>query len=348
MSTNFKKSLIQWSNDHKRSLPWQNTKNPYFIWLREVILQQTRVEQGANYYKSFIEKYPNVENLATASLEDVYKSWEGLGYYSRAKNLHETAKIIHEQLNDIFPNQYEAILKLKGIGEYTAAAIASFAYDLPYATLDGNTYRVLSRYFGIEIPIDTTEGKKYFKQVANECLDTHQPAQYNQALIDLGATICKPKNPQCDHCPLSSNCVAYNNNNIEQLPIKSKKIIIQERFLNFLLIHINEHIFIQQRKEKDIWQHLFQFPLVETLENETISESFLSHYYSGNFQILEESEIYTQILTHRKIKAKFWEVKVSNFQAPKDWLLVPFEQIKKFSYPKIIRDYLSIRYNYIY
>ncbi|MCO5233070.1 MAG: A/G-specific adenine glycosylase [Chitinophagales bacterium] len=348
MYPNFKKTLIQWSNDHKRLLPWQNTKNPYHIWLREVILQQTRIEQGSSYYHTFLMKYPDIQHLASSSLEDIYKSWEGLGYYSRAKNLHQTAQFIVEHYQGIFPRQYDLILQLKGIGEYTAAAIASFAFDLPYPTLDGNTYRVLARFFGVEIPIDTTEGKKYFKQLAVDCLDFQYPAQYNQALIDLGATICKPMNPLCEQCPLSSNCEAFNKEKISLLPVKSKKINIQERFFHFFIIHWNHQVYIQQRKQKDIWQFLFQFPMIEANETKVINHEDLATYFNGRFQIIEESEIFIQILTHRKIKAKFWEVRASYLQASSDWILIPFHQIKDYSYPKIIREYLSKRYNYIY
>jgi A/G-specific adenine glycosylase len=347
MFNNFKKRLILWSLDHKRILPWSKTRDPYFIWLREVMLQQTRVEQGASYYQKFISKYPTVTDLANASLDEVYKNWEGLGYYSRAKNLLITAQTVRDDYKGKFPVDYHKILSLKGIGEYTAAAIVSFAYDQPYSVLDGNVFRVLSRYFGVEHPIDTTIGKKYFKKLAQDCLDVEQPAQYNQAIIDFGAVICKPKLPLCNHCPFSSECIAYHQDRISDLPFKSKKMIKQNRYFNYLVLIQNEKVYIQQRNKKDIWQHLFQFPLIES-EDKLLSKEELPKEMIDLASIINESKLYSQTLTHRNIYAKFFELEGNNFSPSNEWVLVNFEELKNYGFPKIIKDYLSEKYNYIY
>lgn len=336
----FRKTLISWYLDNKRVLPWSETHDPYSIWLREVILQQTRVEQGASYYQKFLKHYPTIVDLANTSLEDVYKDWEGLGYYSRARNLLTTAQIVRDQYNGVFPTDYKEILILKGIGEYTAAAISSFAYDQPYSVLDGNVFRVLSRYFGVEYPIDSTIGKKYFKKLAQDCLDINEPAMYNQAIIDFGAVVCKPKQPLCNDCPFSSDCVAYNEGKIALLPIKSKKIIKQNRYFNFLVFAKQEYIYIQQRSEKDIWQHLFQFPLIESTD-QLLTKAELPDEISNLTPYISESKIFFQLLTHRKIHAKFFEIESLNPPLPNDWILVKMEELIKYGFPKIIKDYLS-------
>lgn len=343
----FSKSIIFWSNESKRTLPWPETRNPYFIWLREVILQQTRVEQGAAYYLRFIESYPSIKDLAKAPLDEVYKKWEGLGYYSRARNLHQTAKIVSEQYDGTFPNSYQDVLSLKGIGEYTAAAIMSFAYDEPYAVLDGNVFRVLSRFFGVDIPIDTTTGKKYFKNLAQECLDKERPAQYNQAIIDLGAVICKPTSPLCDHCPLSSNCIAHQQGKEEVYPVKSKKLVRQHRFFNYLVVSDGEQIIIEQRTHKDIWQHLYQFPLIESEDRNLEIEELEGMKWETEHPI-EVSSTYIQDLTHRRIHARFFEIRVKELKHDIDKQIVSIDKILDYGFPKIIREYLSARYNFIY
>lgn len=347
MFNSFRKTLISWYLDHNRVLPWSKTKDPYSIWLREVILQQTRVEQGASYYQKFLNHYPTIIDLANSTLDEVYKDWEGLGYYSRARNLLTTAQIVRDKYNGVFPVDYQEILSLKGIGEYTAAAIASFAYDQPYSVLDGNVFRVLSRFFGIEHPIDTTIGKKYFKKLAQDCLDINQPAMYNQAIIDFGAVICKPKLPLCTNCPFSSECVAYNEGKISELPIKSKKIIKQNRYFNFLVFSKQNKIYIQQRQEKDIWQHLFQFPLIES-PNQVLTLEDLPDDIIDFVPYIRESKMFFQTLTHRKIHAKFFEVESLDYDAKKDWILVEIRDLNKYGFPKIIKDYLSEKYNFIY
>lgn len=347
MYINFKKAIISWAKSKMRTLPWEETKDPYHIWLREIILQQTRVEQGASYYQRFLKEYPEVKDLAAAPLEAIYKNWEGLGYYSRARNLHQAAKEITDKYQGVFPREYEQVIGLKGVGEYTAAAIVSFAYDQPRAVLDGNVFRVLSRYFGVDIPIDTTDGKKYFKTLAEQCLDTSHPAEYNQAIMDLGAVICKPAQPLCNHCPFSSDCIALHTDRIQELPVKSKKLIRQDRFFNFLVLMSEDKIVIQQRTERDIWQHLFQFPLIESADGLLKPEELNMEGVSLTESVVESRE-YKQALTHRNIFGKFFEIHTDKFELDRNWLLIKKEDLNKYGFPKIIREYLTEKDNYIY
>ncbi|MCW8941497.1 MAG: A/G-specific adenine glycosylase, partial [Flavobacteriales bacterium] len=235
----FSQKLISWYKNNKRDLPWRNTINPYKIWLSEIILQQTRVNQGLSYYYKFIEHYPSVKDLANASEQEVLKLWQGLGYYSRARNLHATARIITENYDGIFPVDYKKILSLKGVGEYTAAAITSFAYNQPYPVVDGNVFRVLARIYGVDTPIDTPEGKKTFNGLANKLIDKKQAATYNQAIMEFGALVCTPKNPECENCIFNNICAALINQQIELLPLKSKKIKQTNRYFNYLIIETN-------------------------------------------------------------------------------------------------------------
>ena len=257
--------LIKWNrNENKREMPWKGEKDPYKIWISEIILQQTRVQQGLAYYNRFIEAWPNVKSLAKAKEQEVYKLWEGLGYYSRCRNLIASARYINDELDGRFPDTYEDILSLKGIGDYTAAAIASFAFNQPYAVVDGNVFRVLARFFGIQTPIDSTEGKKLFRSLANELIDKNNPAEYNQAIMDFGAVVCKPVLPLCSECPLQKKCVASQKNLVSLLPVKEKGIKIRQRFFNYLVVEHGDKIYIRQRTEKDIWQNLYEFILIET------------------------------------------------------------------------------------
>ena len=305
-------------------------------------MQQTRVEQGLPYYLAFIKKYPTVKRLANAPEDDVLKLWEGLGYYSRARNLQFAAKQIMELYNGVFPSAYADIIKLKGIGSYTAAAIASFAYGLPYAVVDGNVFRVLSRIFAIETPIDTTEGKKQFEQLANKLLDTKNPAVYNQAIMDLGALVCKPKLPLCVQCPFSSTCKALELNTIDKYPVKAKKLIKTERALHYFVIYNKKYIYLKQRTENDIWKGLFEFPLEEHSTSENTKRSIDSTLYEINHKVLPL--LYQQTLTHQYIKAYFYEMPCSILPAPQQgWIRVHKSEISSFAFPKIIRQYLSER-----
>ena len=346
----FTRQLLKWAKQVDRPMPWKGEKNPYFIWLSEIILQQTRVEQGLPYFLRFKENYPTVHDLANAPEDEVMKLWEGLGYYSRAKNLHFTAKFISKELGGIFPKEYENIIALKGVGNYTAAAIASFAYDLPYPVVDGNVYRVLSRYFGIETPIDTTEGKKQFTKLANELLEKKQAALYNQGIMDFGAIQCMPKIPLCKTCSLKKYCTAFHENTISLLPIKSKKIKKKTRYFNYLVVDFKESVLVRKRIEKDIWQNLYEFPLIETngiAEKDALIQHEVWKKCVGNskFEISRISKPFQQSLTHRKIVATFFEIRLNkdfsnkNFEKY-DYIKTDRKNLSTFAFPKIIDLYL--------
>ena len=345
----FTQHLLQWFATNHRPLPWKGEKDPYLIWLSEIILQQTRVEQGLPYFEKFKDKYPIVKDLANAPEDEVMKMWEGLGYYSRARNLHAAAKYIDRELSGVFPNNYEGIRGLKGVGPYTAAAIASFAFDLPYAVVDGNVYRVLARYFGIEDPIDTTTGKKRFAELAQELLDRKQPGNYNQAIMDFGATHCTPALPSCNRCPMQNDCLAFQKKLIDKLPIKLKKLQRRQRFFNYLIFNKGGQVYITKRTGKDIWQNLYEFPLIET--DALVEEShFLQKQptwqdWVGGINVVMErvSEPLKQELTHQRIIARFWEITISGespLPANMEWLAIHRENIREFAFPKIIDMYL--------
>ncbi len=343
---NFSEELINWYKDNKRDLPWRNTTNPYIIWLSEIILQQTRVDQGLSYFNAFLGKYPTINDLATAKEEEVLKLWQGLGYYSRARNLHFTAKYIANELNGNFPKEYKDILKLKGVGEYTAAAIASFAYQLPYPVIDGNVYRVLSRIFGIKKPIDSTNGKKAFKELAFELINHNQPDTYNQAIMEFGALHCTPKNPSCEDCIFRLECIAYKNDLVENLPVKEKKIKQKNRYFNYLVFKYNENTYIKQRQANDIWKGLFDFPLVET-EKSLTELSELLELSNGlfnlkTFTLKDKSEPYKHILSHQKIHTTFWEIEIDDDAELNNFFLkIDLKKINNYPVPKLIENYIK-------
>jgi A/G-specific adenine glycosylase len=332
-------------------LPWRNTKDPYKIWLSEIILQQTQVKQGLPYYQRFIKTFPNVHQLAEADEDVVMKMWQGLGYYSRARNLHFTAKYISNECDGKFPKIYKELLKLKGVGEYTAAAIASFAYDEPVAVLDGNVYRVLSRYFGIETPVNSTEGIKIFKSKANEVLDQKKPAQHNQAIMEYGAMVCKSKSPDCMFCRLNLSCVAFQQKKIKSLPVKLKKLKRRKRYLNYIIFQSPDgEILINQRLGNDIWQKLYEFPLVET-QNKANSKAVLNHQLFERLNISTQikpikinQKTYKHILTHRDIYADFWLIKCpekfDKFNL-KHYKAVNSKSIRKFAVSILIDKFLN-------
>jgi len=334
-------------------MPWKGEKNPYLIWLSEIILQQTRVAQGLPYFERFKAAYPTITDLANAPEDEVLKLWEGLGYYSRARNLHFTAKDIRDNYEGIFPTKYEDILKLKGVGTYTAAAIASFAYDLPYAVLDGNVFRVLSRYFGIKEPIDTTNGKKKFTKLSQELLAKKRPAEYNQAIMDFGATQCVPANPKCKICPLVKSCVAQKEDLINQLPIKSKKLKKRSRFFHYLIISYGNQVWIRKRTEKDIWQGLYEFPLLETeklLERKKLeSHKKYQQIIPSEAVITRFSNPFTQQLTHQKINALFVEISLENTlnEPLEGWINIVRDDLKTYAFPRIIDLYLQDKSLYL-
>ncbi len=303
----FTKILLKWNQtENHRSLPWKQEKDPYKIWLSEVLLQQTRAEQALPYYQKFINKYPNIIALANANEQEVFALWQGLGYYSRCRNLLFTAQFIRENYKGKFPEKYEEIRALKGVGDYTAAAITSFAYNQPYAVVDGNVYRVLARFFNISTPIDTTLGKKEFAIIAQQLLDKNNAAIYNQAMMDFGATVCTPKKPKCLECPLAKKCATYKIDLVESLPIKCKKLIIKERHFHYFVFTKNNKIYIQQRIKKDVWQNLWEFYLIEGQDAKLPQNEY------GN----EITPIYKtkQKLTHQLIFSYFYILK----NAPKN------------------------------
>ena len=352
--TSFTKKLLQWFDTNERPLPWKGEKNPYYIWLSEIILQQTRVAQGLPYFEKFKKHFPEIKDLADASEDTVMKLWEGLGYYSRARNLHTTAKFIAYELAGVFPTTHEEILKLKGVGPYTAAAISSFAYDLPHAVVDGNVYRVLSRVFGIETPIDTTLGKKQFAALATGLLATKQAGKYNQAIMDFGATHCLPANPKCKTCPLQEQCVAFATQKISILPIKSKKIKKRERHFNYLVLKSETSILIHKRIEKDIWQNLYDFPLIEAdqfIDKEAIiaNDFFQQLIGEQTYTLTKTSKPFKQLLTHQKIMAIFWEFTLNQpiKNIPANFILTNQKNIPNFAFPKIIDWYLKDKSLYL-
>ncbi|WP_338811858.1 A/G-specific adenine glycosylase [Bernardetia sp. Wsw4-3y2] len=335
-NTFFSQQIISWYQQNKRDLPWRDTQNPYKIWLSEIILQQTRVAQGMPYYEKFIEHFPTVQQLAAADEQTVLRLWQGLGYYSRARNLHAAAKYISEELNGVFPNNYTEIKKLKGVGDYTAAAISSFAFDEVQAVVDGNVYRVLARFFGIEKDITSTEGKKEFRELAQKLIDKKEPAIYNQSIMEFGALQCVPKNPNCKICPLQEKCRAFEKSWIERLPIKGKKTVVKDRFMHyFVFVKQNEidsekKVLIRQRQEGDIWQGLNDFFVIEflnkdkknfepvkELQNKLKEDKFDIEFESiqnleSKLKSTHESIIFKHQLSHRTLYAKFYTLEINN------------------------------------
>lgn len=334
----FTAQLMAWhGQDNTRSLPWKGIKDPYRIWLSEIILQQTRAEQGLPYYERFTAAYPTVSDLAAAPDEEVFRLWQGLGYYNRCKNLLATARYVAGELKGQFPADYEAILSLKGIGPYTAAAIASFAFGLPHAVVDGNVYRVLARVFGIDTPFDTTEGKKQFQALAGELLDRADPAGYNQAIMDLGATVCTPQNPSCSECPLQKTCFAFRHNVTAELPVKSKKVQVRQRFFHYLLLQDGDRLWIRKRQE-GIWSNLFEPYLVETetpLNSRELAENDAFRSL-GIAQAPVYEGVLTHRLTHQLIEVRFFSLslKKSSARLPNDGLWVSFNKLNDYAFPR--------------
>ncbi|MCU0322882.1 MAG: A/G-specific adenine glycosylase [Chitinophagaceae bacterium] len=344
----FTQQLMNWNKArNNRKMPWKGEKDPYKIWLSEVILQQTRVEQGLDYYHKFIQAFPTIISLAESKDELVFKMWEGLGYYSRCRNLLHTARFIAFEMKGKFPSDYENILKLKGVGPYTAAAIASFAFNLPFAVLDGNVFRVISRYFGIDTPTDTTIGKQIFTQLANQLLDTNQPGQYNQAIMDFGATVCKPALPNCGNCDLAKQCAALINNQVNQLPIKSKTITRKKRWFYYMVFYFKGAIGIRQRQQKDIWQGLHEFYAIESAAaihwDEAMIHQWLKEQFGlKNAEVKQISPTTSQQLTHQQITGQFIHIQLKQLPTPlKGLIWVNEADIREFAFPRIITAYME-------
>ena len=339
----FSNTLIYWYLQNKRDLPWRKTKNPYLVWLSEIMLQQTRVAQGLGYFLKFKETFPTVFDLAKADEQTVLKLWQGLGYYSRARNLHFTAKHIASELNGEFPSTYTAIMKLKGVGDYTASAIASICFDENTAVVDGNVYRVLSRYFGIKTAINSSAGIKEFKLLAQTLIDESQPGNYNQAIMDFGATQCKPKNPNCETCPFNNSCVALEKNLISELPVKEKKLKVRNRYFNYLVvITADNKTILSERKNKGIWQGLYQFPLIETKDNIDEKQLVSSEEFQVLFQEETSIKLFNQTaivhkLSHQHLYTKFWVVKTKSAEKETmDW-----KDVSQFPVPVLIANFLN-------
>ena len=339
---NFSTILIDWYLKNKRELPWRYTTNPYHIWLSEIILQQTRVNQGLPYFESFTSNFPSINDLANATEDEVLKLWQGLGYYSRARNLHATAKFISANLNGIFPKQYDEIIKLKGIGPYTAAAIASFAYKEQVAVVDGNVFRVISRYFGIFDDISTSKTRNVFQDLANELICKSNPDLFNQAIMDFGATQCTQKNPDCLNCVFQENCFAFRNQKTTELPVKLGKTKVSNRYFNFIIYKDkSDFTIIEQRVEKGIWQNLFQFPLIETSESVDLKniKSLINESFQ-NITKLNQTEIIHK-LSHQKLHINFWELEVDEISNENK---ISIEDLNTFAFPIVLSNFIKSHY----
>ncbi|MDP4239622.1 MAG: A/G-specific adenine glycosylase [Bacteroidota bacterium] len=340
--------LANWYTVNKRDLPWRDISDPYRIWISEIILQQTRVNQGMDYYNRFIERFPTVVHLAESDEDAVLKYWQGLGYYTRARNLHKAAQQIISKQGGIFPSDYNEVLKLSGIGDYTAAAICSFAYNQPYAVVDGNVYRVLSRLFGIQTPIDSSAGKKEFKLLAQSLLSTSTPGLHNQALMEFGALQCIPANPDCIDCPLQSVCKAYGMNQVTLFPVKSQKTKVTNRFFNYLFIRFQDKTYLQRRVARDVWQNLFEFPLIESdrllsaselIENDSFKSIFFD---TGEVEIYKISNPMKHVLSHRVIFAQFISINIANEnEMLKQFVQVPFNEIDHYAVSRLMELFLE-------
>ena len=342
-------TLLKWFDANRRDLPWRHNPTPYEVWLSEVILQQTRVSQGMDYYLRFIERWPTVVDLAEASEEEVLKMWQGLGYYSRARNLHHCAQQVTSEHKGQFPPDYEKLKQLKGIGDYTAAAIASIAFNLPHAVVDGNVYRVLSRLFDIDTPININEGQKLFAQLAEDLLNRKQPGLHNQALMEFGALHCTPKNPNCLLCPLQAQCLAFAHQTVMQRPVKLQKVKVTTRYFNYLVIKTNGCIYLHKRSDNDIWKNLYDFPCIESEQPMSVEEVIASKQFkqiieNKPFTIIKTSPVFIHKLTHRTILAQFIEIKLEKKLLrieTKDLFLTPETDLGSFPIPRLIDLYLN-------
>lgn len=340
---NFSNRLIDWYLQNKRSLPWRKTTNPYFIWLSEIILQQTRVAQGMPYFEAFMTNFPTVFDLANASEEEVLKLWQGLGYYSRARNLHATAKHIATELNGVFPQTYIELLQLKGVGEYTAAAIASFAYNEPVAVVDGNVFRVLSRVFGVFSDISVGKTKKEFQQLAQELLTIADASTFNQAIMEFGALQCVPKSPNCSICIFNDKCIALEKNEVANLPVKLKKTKVKNRYLNYLIIKdVNNNFLVRKREDKGIWFNLYEFTLLEfekKISLKNVVDEIKSTFKPVAIILKNENEMIHK-LSHQHLHIHFFEVQFNEIVAG----AISLDELKKLPVPIVIHNFLEANY----
>lgn len=332
---NFSSVLLKWYQANKRDLPFRQTKDPYLIWLSEIILQQTRVAQGLAYYLKFSKKFPSPRALAQATEDEVLKLWQGLGYYSRARNLHTAA----QSMNGKFPTTYEGVRALKGVGDYTAAAICSVAYNMPYAVVDGNVYRVLARVFGIETPIDSTEGKKEFSARAQELLDKKYPGDYNQAIMDFGAMVCTPQAPQCLVCPLAKKCHAFQTGNVEKLPVKAQKTKVTERYFHYIYVEQGPYTWLHKRGAGDVWENLYELPLVETAGAKVDLSSV--KWLKKTTPTLVCGPV-KHVLSHRIIYADLYKVVLPpSVHVPEKFIKIPRRQLTKYAVSRLVQKLLE-------
>ena len=343
----FTQRLLRWhQRDNKRNMPWKGIKDPYKIWLSEIILQQTRVEQGWAYYEKFVTTFPTVASLAAAPEAQVFKMWEGLGYYSRCRNLLATARVIVEQYDGAFPRQYSELLRLKGVGAYTAAAIASFAFDLPHAVVDGNVIRVLSRYFGIDEPTDSTLVRKRMNDLAQHLLHPSKAALYNQAIMDFGATECKPQLAGCDGCIFNDRCEAYRQDRVAEIPLKAKKLLLKKRYLRYVLFFNENGIWVRQRVTKDIWKDLYEFVLHEERSEKALQGDEMDLLQQWDIpkliHLLPPQKIYQQKLSHQHVYASFTLVRIPKRKILlQDYQFISFNALRNMPFPGLINTYLQ-------
>jgi A/G-specific adenine glycosylase len=330
----FSKKLIAWYLQHKRDLPWRETSDPYTIWVSEVIMQQTRIDQGIGYFYRFMEAFPDVSALASAPHDQVMHIWQGLGYYSRARNMHHAAKQIVLDHGGVFPSAYQDILRLKGVGTYTAAAIASIAFSAPYAVIDGNVFRFLARYFAIATPINSTSGKKEFAELASGLLYLDDPGTFNQAMMEFGALVCRPVNPSCESCPFKHPCLARAAGLEKQLPVKDARPRIRERYLHFMIYRdVQGRTLLMKREGRDIWEGLYQFPMVESANLDFVPEHL--------FPVIGVSHFIKHQLTHQRIFARFWHFETENLPAIPGTVRVSYNELGRYALPRIISRYLE-------
>ena len=342
----FAEKLISWYNENGRSLPWRDTQDPYTIWLSEIILQQTRVEQGMPYFYRFISAFPDVKAFAHAEEDAILRLWQGLGYYSRARNMHKAAQMVLNNFKGEFPRRYTEVIQLAGVGEYTAAAVASFSSNEPRAVLDGNVYRVLARYFGVDTPINSTSGKKLFAQLADDMLHKEYPAIYNQAIMDFGALQCKPKSPLCSTCVFQLDCVALRENRIAELPVKLKAKKSRDRYFHYFIMRQGDEIMMAQRDAADIWANLYEFPMLESaspLDLEALyADSTLLELFD-NPQIKPLGPVVKQVLSHQNIYAKFYLIENPSclLRKKSNWNYLLLENLDKLAKHKLIFSFLE-------
>ncbi len=342
----FSRKLIEWYLRDGRDLPWRQTKDPYKIWVSEIILQQTRVAQGMEYYFRFIERFPDVKVLAAASEDEVLKLWQGLGYYSRARNMREAAKSVAEKFGGVFPKEYADVRALKGVGDYTAAAICSFAYDLPYPAVDGNAYRVLSRVFRVDDSIDTPQGKRAFAELSLEVMDKRRPALYNQAMMDLGATVCLPAAPDCGACPLKEGCALNGSSEVSDYPKKGKKVVSRDRYFVYLAVEDGEKTYLRRREGKDIWKGLYEYPMVELPAplSEMADQAWMTPLTEefSDLLLLGEPVMKKHVLTHQNIHAVFFRAE-GHFlrRADSVYIEVEKEKLGEYAVSRLMERYLS-------